>query len=162
MPDIHSQPIIKKHQPARQIPSAIDYLIQGHSCSQAVVMAYSEEFNLPLDFAARLAAGLAGGLAQGKTCGAVTGAILVAGLKYGEGQTRDTYSKDLCVQMTQEFCHRFEARQKTVECHEILMMNHIDPRNPEDMRGLREKGLCKKIVLDAVEILEQLFKEEPG
>lgn len=63
--------------------------------------------------------------------------------------------------MTQEFCHQFKTRQKTMECSEILVMNHITPRDAESMKRLRETGLCKEIVLDAVRILEQLFQEEP-
>lgn len=157
------QPIINGNcHPTRQSDRAIEYLMQGYSCSAAVVMAYSEASGLSLDLAVKLAAGLAGGMAQGKTCGAVTGAILVAGLKYGPGKTQNPYAKDLCVQMTQEFCHRFKTRQKTIECSEILMMNHINPRNAESMKRLRETGLCKEIVLDAVQILEQLFREEPA
>ncbi|MDD9303441.1 MAG: C_GCAxxG_C_C family protein [Desulfobacter sp.] len=140
--------------------TAVDFLMAGHSCSQAMVMAYFENHQLPRDLASRMASGFAGGMAQGKTCGAVIGAIMVAGLKFGPKSAKDTYEKDHCFQITQEFCLRFKRLRTTVECHEILRMNQIDPQDTESMKQLREKGLCREIVQDAQQILDQLFKEE--
>lgn len=140
--------------------TAIDFLMAGHSCSQSMVMAYAAQFDLNPDTAARLASGFAGGLAQGKTCGAVTGAIMVAGLKFGPRSLEDIYGKDHCYQITQEFCHRFKIRRKTIECFDILKMNKIDPGDPDSMKNLRQTGLCGHVVTDAQEILDQLLMEE--
>ncbi len=139
--------------------SAVDYLMAGHSCSQSMIMAYCHQFDIPETTAARLATGFAGGLAQGNTCGAVTGAIMVAGLKFGSGLAWDRYANDHCAQVTQEFCHRFKYRQKTIECREILVKNQIDPGDPEQIQNLRESGLCSQIVSDAQEILDELLEE---
>lgn len=122
-------------------------------------MAFANEFGLEPEIATRISGGFAGGMAQGKTCGAVTGAIMVIGLKYGAGLIRDQYSRDMCFQITQEFSHRFMARRKSLECGEILLMNNINPKDPEEMKNLREKRLCDKIVKDSAEILEDLFGE---
>ncbi len=138
---------------------AVDYLMAGHSCSQSMIMAYCHQFDISEQTAARLATGFAGGLAQGNTCGAVTGAIMVAGLKFGSGVAWDRYANEYCALVTQEFCHRFRHRQKTIECRKILKMNKIDPKDPEQIKGLRESGLCKEIVTDAQEILDQLLEE---
>jgi C_GCAxxG_C_C family probable redox protein len=139
---------------------AIDYGERGFTCSESIVMAFAEEFGLGLEMAAKISCGFAGGMTQGKTCGAVAGAIMVIGLKHGAGLIRDQYSKDICIQNIQEFSHRFTARRKSLECSEILLMNNINPKNPEEMRNLREKKLCDKIIKDAAEILEDLFSGE--
>ena len=139
---------------------AADLLMKGYTCSESVVMAFANEFDLDPEIATRISGGFAGGMAQGKTCGAVTGAIMVIGLKYGAGLGRDRYSKELCYQITQEFSHRFMTRRKSLECGEILAMNDINPSDPEAMKGLRDKGLCDRIVKDSAEILEELFSEE--
>lgn len=139
--------------------TAVEILMNGYMCSEAVTMAFADEFGLKPDLAAKISAGLAGGLAQGNTCGVVIAAILVIGLKFGEGLTRDLYSKELCFQMTQEFSYRFKKRRQTLACHEILLMNQVDPADPAQMKNLREKKICDKIVRDAVEILEEIFSE---
>ena len=145
-----------------RVKKAVNYGERGYMCSEAVVMAYAEEFGLESDIAARISGGFAGGMAQGKTCGAVTGAIIVIGLKYGAGLIRDQYSRDMCFQITEKFSHCFMARRKSLECNEILLMNNINSKDPEEMKNLREKGLCDKIIKDAAEILEDLFSSCPG
>ncbi|MCG8688840.1 MAG: C-GCAxxG-C-C family protein [Desulfobacterales bacterium] len=139
--------------------TAVDYLMAGHSCSQALVMAYCQRFGLNRDTAAKLATGLAGGLAQGKTCGAVTGAIIVTGLKFGSGAAWDRYTNEQCAMAAQEFCHQFRKRQKTIQCRQILERHRININDPQQIKGLRESGLCARIVEDAQEILEKLLKE---
>jgi C_GCAxxG_C_C family probable redox protein len=134
--------------------------MEGYTCSESVVMAFANHVGLSPETAARIAGGFAGGMAQGKTCGAVTGAIMIIGMKYGEGRRRDPYHRDHCYQMTQEFSHRFMNLRKSLECSDILMMNGIDPRNPEEMKALREKKLCGQIIFDAAGILESLIEEE--
>ena len=140
--------------------NAIDYGERGYMCSSSIVMAFAAELGLGLETAAKISFGFAGGMAQGKTCGVVTGAFMVIGLKYGSGLTIDQYQKDYCAQIIQEFSHRFTARRKSLECSEILLMNNVNRYDSEEMRNLREKKLCDKIIKDAAEILEDLFKEE--
>ena len=107
-----------------------------------------------------LATGFAGGISQGLTCGAVAGAVMVAGLKFGSSTSWDRYTNEHCALVTQEFCHRFKCRRKTIECREILMENQVNPGDPGQMGKLRESGLCAGIVADAQEILDQLLDEE--
>lgn len=144
---------------SRKTKDAVDFLMKGYMCSDSIVMAFAKEFGLEPEIATRISSGFAGGMAQGKTCGAVTGAIMVIGLKYGSGLTINQYSRDLCFQITQEFSHRFMARRKSLDCNEILLMNNINPKDPEEMKKLREKKLCDKIVTDSVEILVDLLSE---
>lgn len=145
---------------SRKVKNAVDLMLEGYMCSESIVMAFANDFGLEPEIAARISGGFAGGMAQGKTCGAVTGAIMVIGLKYGAGLIGDQYSKDMCFQITQEFSHRFMARRKSLECSEILLMNNINPKDPEEMRNLREEKICDKIVKDSAEILDDLFWEE--
>ncbi len=153
------QNIIMSELGAKRAKYAVDLLMEGYMCSESIVMAFANEFGLEPEMAARISSGFAGGMAQGKTCGAVTGAIMVIGLKYGARYIGDQYSKDMCFQITQEFSHRFIDRRKSLECGEILLMNNINPKNPAEMKNLRDKKLCDAIVKDSAEILEDLFGE---
>ena len=146
-------------QNERVARKVLDYADGGYMCSESIVMAFTEGLGLDQDMVARLAGGFAGGMAQGRICGAVTGAVMVLGLKFGAGRIRDQYAKDLCFQAVQEFSHRFIMRRQTLECREILSMNRIDMDDPEQMRTLREKGVCEKVIHDAAEILEEILQE---
>jgi len=42
----------------------------------------------------------------------------------------------------------------------FLLMNSVFPKDPVEMKNLRGKRLCEKIVKDSAEILEELFGEE--
>lgn len=139
---------------------AVDYLQRGYMCSESIVLAFADDFKFCRETAAKISGGFGGGMAQGKICGAVTGAVMVIGLKYGAGFKRCQYSKELCFFVTQEFSHRFISRRKTLECNEILLMNNVDFKNPDEMIKLREKKICINVVKDAVEILEELLSEE--
>jgi len=142
---------------SEKVKYAVDLMINGYMCSESILMAFANDFGLDPEIATKISGGFAGGMAQGKTCGAVTGAIMVIGLKYGAGLIRDQYSKDLCFQITQEFSHRFMARRNSLECNQILLNNYINPKDPEEMKNLRAKKLCDKIVKDSAEILEDLL-----
>ncbi|MCP4021779.1 MAG: C_GCAxxG_C_C family protein [Desulfobacteraceae bacterium] len=151
-----------KLKDANKVKKAIDLSMKGYMCSESIVMAFADEFDLDPEIATRISGGFAGGMAQGKTCGAVCGAIMIIGLKYGAGLVRNQYAKDRCFQITQEFSHRFIKRRKTLECGQILAMNNINPTDPEEMKHLREKKLCDKIIKDAAQILEDiLLNEDP-
>lgn len=139
---------------------ALEYLMQGFVCSSAVFMPYACGMGLAPQAAANIASGFAGGMARGKTCGAVTGAIMVIGMKCGPTNPRDLYRRDMCAQMVQEFSHRFEKCRTSLECAEILALNNVDAGNPEEMKNLRGKGLCEKVVHDAALILDELLAEE--
>lgn len=145
---------------SKKTKAAVDFLMKGYMCSESIVMAFAQEFGLEPETAAKISSGFAGGIAQGKICGAVTGAIMVIGLKYGSGLIIEQYSRELCFQITQEFSHRFMIRRKSLDCGEILLMNNINPKDPEEMKNLREKRLCDKIVTDSVELLVDLLSEE--
>ena len=139
---------------------AVDYLLAGRSCAQAILMAYGPRFGMDRETASRLAAGFAGGMFRGDTCGAVSAAVMVAGLAYGSPDSGERYTASYCTLVTQEFCHRFCLRQKSVECRQILERHHVDPKDPEQIRGLRASGICTAVVRDAQEILDALLEEE--
>jgi len=137
-----------------------DHLLAGYSCSQAMIMAYAERFDIPLETAARLGTGFAGGMAQFKTCGALTGAVAVIGLAFGSGKPFDSYANDRCAIAVQELSQRFRECQGSVACRNILNRHGIDPSNPEQMKTLRETGPCQAIVETAQEILEEILAED--
>lgn len=129
---------------------------QGHSCSQAVLAAYSARYGLDEDLALAVAAGFGSGMGSlGETCGAVTGAFMVIGLHCGG----NAGGRKRSGQMIRDFAELFKARNMgTMLCRELL---GCDPGTKEGQREAKDlklyKKRCPKFVRDAVEILNQVI-----
>jgi C_GCAxxG_C_C family probable redox protein len=133
---------------------------EGFNCAQALVSTYSEDFGVDRLAALRIAGPFGGGIAhKGETCGAVTGALMVLGLRYGNEAAGDERSRDEAYSQAGEFLRRFESRNRTVICRELL---DCDIGTPEGMKLARETKLfykvCPKYVRDAVEIIEEMLR----
>ncbi|ADQ45646.1 C_GCAxxG_C_C family protein [Caldicellulosiruptor kronotskyensis 2002] len=142
---------------------AKEKFLSGFTCSQAVFSTYSTELGLDEKNAAKIACPFGGGLGSlGHVCGAVTGALMLIGLKYGSSEPKDKESKANAYSKVREFVKKFEERNKTIICKELL---DCDISTPEGRKYAEENGLfkkvCPKFVKDAAEIIEEmLFKKE--
>jgi len=137
---------------------ALRGLKAGYNCAQAVSSAFSRDFGVKEQTAARMSCALGAGMARcGEVCGAVSGAMMVIGLKYGSSKPGDVKSKELSYKMGQKFKKRFEAKHGTVICRELIAM---DISTPAGLKAAREKGIFEKIctglVKDSVNILEKM------
>ena len=131
---------------------------EGFTCSQAVLTAFADGCGLDRKTAMRIAAGFGGRMGRmALTCGAVTGAIMVIGLKKGRIVGPDEKSKQKTYGLVRELRKRFESRNGSISCRELL---GCDVGAPEEFEQAKLKGLtvtrCPKFVADAVEILEEI------
>jgi C_GCAxxG_C_C family probable redox protein len=110
----------------------------------------------------RIACGFGGGMRMAKTCGAVTGAFMVIGLKHGQARPEDKESKEKTYRLVTEFVKRFESRNGSVICKELL---GCDISTPEGMKTAQARDLfstlCPKMVLDAADILAEILSKAP-
>jgi len=131
----------------------------GFSCSQAVCLAFANDFGVDRETALKLSCALGGGMAHSaNTCGAVTGALLVIGMKYGRTRLDDLAAKDKTYEVANAFMTEFLQRNKSLNCTDLIGHNLSDPH----ALGLaRERKLfhtkCAKFVRDAGEILEDVL-----
>lgn len=99
---------------------------------------------------------------MGETCGVVTGAFMVIGLKYGKTRFEDEQTKEKVYSLVKELVDKFKSRNGSIICRELL---GCDISTPEGMKLAKEKNLfttlCPKLVQDAAEIIEQIFKLTP-
>jgi len=140
---------------------AVSCFKEGFCCSQAVLSVYCEQFGLSRQTALKIARGFGGGMGRmAQTCGAVTGAFMVIGLKYGAADARDKQSRERTYELVREFARRFEKRNGSIICKELL---GCDISLPEGARIAKENGLftsvCPGLVQDAAEILEEIINE---
>jgi len=140
---------------------AVDVFKEGSNCSQAVISVYAEDFGLSRENALKISRGFGGGMGRmAQTCGAVTGAFMVLGLKYGNADIHDKEAKERIYGLVREFACRFENRNSSIVCRELL---GCDISKPEGAATAKENGLfasvCPKLVGDAAEILEEMMNE---
>ena len=140
---------------------AVERFRKGFNCSQAVLSVYAEEFGLCRETALKIACGFGGGMGRmALTCGAVTGAFMVIGLKYGNVDANEKEIKEKTYGLVREFARRFEKRNGSSICRELL---GCDISGPEGLKSGKDNGLfglvCPGLVRDAVGILEEMMNE---
>jgi len=141
-----------------KINIAIKNLMAGHSCSEAVLLAYAPQIGLQRESAFKIASGFGGGMGwMGETCGAVTAAYMVIGLKYGATSVKDSYSREFTHESVARFADLFRGRNGSTLCRDLI--GGIDMSSVEGRKQIREKGRVPQIVSDAIIVLEILFAE---
>ena len=143
-----------------KVDCAVSCFEEGFSCSQAVFSTYGPQLGLDRERALKIAGTFGGGMGRmGETCGAVTGAFMVIGLKYGNSKVEDNPSKEKAYSLVREFVDRFQSRNGTIVCRELL---GCELSTPEARELAQEKNLfatiCPKLVQDAAEIIEKILE----
>ena len=134
---------------------------EGFHCSQAVLEAFAEDYDLDPIVCRKLAAPFAGGSGLGGECGAVTGAFMVLGLKHGmtDPEQHDAFMTTLTKVGT--FSDKFKALHGKINCIELI---DLDVFNEKDLNEFREKNIkltqCINYVEDAVKIAEEILNEQ--
>lgn len=141
-----------------RVEEAVSSFREGFSCAESIVSTYGPQFGLDRETAKRTAGGLGGGLAgRGGTCGAITGASIIIGLCHGRIRADDLESKRTTYELVNELIHRFETRNGSIVCRELL---GYDVSTPEGRQQARAR--CPQIVRDSAEILEALLASKPS
>lgn len=142
-----------------RVEQAVAFFKQGFNCSQSVLQAHCEQFDLDHKTAIKIAEGFGGGMgSMGEVCGAVAGAYMVLGLKQGRINADDREAKIRTAELVREFTRRFQERNSSYLCKDLL---GVEIDTPVKQRAARESGLfttiCPKMVRDAAEILEEIL-----
>ena len=143
---------------------AMANFLKGYNCSQSIVLAFEDMLPADKTTLAKMASSFGGGMGRlREVCGAVSGMFMVSGLLYGydgpeTGQVKaDHYAR------IQELARRFEDKQGSIVCRELLGLNvHHDVSVPEARtEEYYKKRPCIQIVGDAAEILEEYINGSP-
>lgn len=131
---------------------AREYFAAGFNCSQAVVAACADLYDIDEQTALRMSASFGGGIGQMRmTCGAACGMFLLAGLQTGHTQPHQPQLKQRNYQFVQHLAREFEDHNGGLICAELLGLNGT--------QSPKQKRPCKEMVADAVEIyLTSLIK----
>jgi C_GCAxxG_C_C family probable redox protein len=143
-----------------RLKKASEMFSEGYNCSQAVLGVFAEDFGLDEELALKVSSGFGGGIARGgDICGAVTGAIMALGLKYFSPEADIQQSKMEVYKMVDDFKKRFIKRHSSIVCRELLGCDISTVKGAAKAAKLDlHNKVCKRLVKDAVEILEKMLK----
>jgi C_GCAxxG_C_C family probable redox protein len=144
---------------SERIEQAVTMFNDGYSCAQSLLAVYGPSLGVEREAALRLAAPLGGGLSRTDgPCGAATGALLVLGLKHGHTRPDDEAGSEHIRNLTREFLRRYDEREGSTLCTDILGANLSLPGGLErvEAEGLSAKS-CPDAVRTAAGILEELL-----
>ena len=120
-----------------RIGKAIENMRAGYNCSQAVVCAYCDLFEVDEVTAYKMAEGFGLGVGGMKEiCGAVSGMVMVAGLKNSNGELSGPRTKADTYKLVKEMVKEFQTMNTSILCRDLLG----SPGQPK----LRSCGGCVK------------------
>ncbi|RII35516.1 C_GCAxxG_C_C family protein [Clostridium chromiireducens] len=135
---------------------AMELFKQGYNCSQSVFGAFCEECDMDFDTALKLSSSFGGGMGRlREVCGAVSGMFMVAGMKYGYSDPKDSLSKAEHYKRIQELAEQFKEKNGSIVCRELLgLSTQKESYIPEERTAeYYKKRPCAEIVGDAAEII---------
>lgn len=141
---------------------AVDLYNQGFTCSQAVLMAFADDFGMDRDTALRVACGMGGGMGRtDQVCGAVTGAIMVLGLRYGMTDPSRQEDKLGTYAKVRDFVESFTRACGSTGCTDLIGCNLSTPEGLERCKAEElSYRVCPPLVESAVKILEEMMPED--
>lgn len=143
--------------------AAMANFMKGYNCSQSVVLAFADMFDIDEATLSKLSSSFGGGMGRlREVCGSVSGMFMVAGLLYGyDGPETGQLKADHYARI-QELAKRFEEKHGSIVCRELLGLSvrHDIPVPEARTSEYYKKRPCPEIIGDAAEILEQFIAEQ--
>lgn len=142
---------------------AMELFLQGYTCAQSVVIAFEDILPLDREMLARVSSSFGGGMGRlREVCGTVSGMFIVIGILQGFDTDKPGEAKATHYAKVQELAHRFEDRNGSIVCRELLGLDvkREAPVPEERTAEYYKKRPCKELVGSAAEILEEYLIEE--
>ncbi len=143
--------------------TAMELFLQGYTCAQSVVIAFEDILPLDRKMLARVSSSFGGGMGRlREVCGTVSGMFIVIGILQGFDTDMPGEAKAAHYAKVQELAHRFEAKNGSIVCRELLGLDvkREAPVPEERTAEYYKKRPCKELVGSAAEILEGYLIEE--
>jgi C_GCAxxG_C_C family probable redox protein len=123
----------------------------GFNCAEAIVKAFNDLYNNPMDpNVVRMATGFGGGLGHaGCMCGALAGSAMILGVLKGRNDSSE--SRDPAYELTNEFHDRFESKFGATCCR---VLNTYEFDTPEHLKN------CLKITGGTAKLLMEFLQEK--
>ena len=138
--------------------------MNGNNCSQAVLLAFCEDFGLEKETAIKISEPFGGGMGRMReVCGTVTGMFMVIGLAMGNDNSKDNTTKKNVYKSVQELAAKFKEDNGSIICRELLgfQKNNKESYVPSERTNeYYKKRPCPELCKYAADILEEYLKKE--
>lgn len=138
--------------------------MNGYNCSQAVLLAFCEDFGLEKETALKISEPFGGGMGRMReVCGTVTGMFMVLGLAMGNSDAKDGSTKKNVYKSVQELAEKFKQDNGSIICRELLgfQKNNKESYVPSERTNeYYKKRPCPELCKYAADILEEYLKKE--
>lgn len=138
--------------------------LNGYNCSQAVLLAFCEDFGLEKETALKISEPFGGGMGRMReVCGTVTGMFMVLGLAMGNSDAKDGSTKKNVYKSVQELAEKFKQDNGSIICRELLGLQKANKESyvpSERTTEYYKKRPCPELCKYAADILEDYLKEE--
>ena len=138
--------------------------LNGYNCSQAVLLAFCEDFGLEKETALKISEPFGGGMGRMReVCGTVTGMFMVLGLAMGNSDAKDGSTKKNVYKSVQELAEKFKQDNGSMICRELLGLQKANKESyvpSERTTEYYKKRPCPELCKYAADILEEYLKEE--
>jgi len=131
---------------------------EGYACSQAVLIAFADQYQLDETTAKRIASTFGGGMGRlREKCGALTGGFMVLGLEYGNTIPGDIDTKLAAYEKVRALNSQFEKIHGTTMCADILQTHATETQIAE---RAHHQIICRKVVGDAASLIFDMINAE--
>lgn len=138
--------------------------MNGYNCSQAVLLAFCEDFGLEKETALKISEPFGGGMGRMReVCGTVTGMFMVIGLAMGNDNSKDNTTKKNVYKSVQELAEKFKEDNGSIICRELLGLQKANKESyvpSERTNEYYKKRPCPELCKYAADILEEYLKKE--
>ena len=139
------------------------YFEDGYNCSQAVLLAFCEDFGLNRETALMISAPFGGGMGRlREVCGTVSGMNMVLGLSKGKYYPEDNAKKAQLYKDVQALAGKFKEDNGSIICRELLglRIEGKDNPTPEKRTDKYYKSRpCSELCKYAANLLDDFFKQ---
>ena len=139
--------------------------MQGYNCTQSIAMAFIDlidENEVDHEAFLRMSSSFGGGMGRlREVCGSVSGMFMVAGYLYGYSGPETGKPKADHYAIIQELAHRFEEKNGSIVCRELLGLSVKEEAPVPEARTAEyyKKRPCKELIGMAAEILDEYISE---
>jgi C_GCAxxG_C_C family probable redox protein len=141
---------------------ANSYHEKGYNCAQSVLAAFGDLTHLSEREALAVSGGFGGGVGgtHQEVCGALSGGVMVLSILFPHVEEKSPATKRRLYERTREYRERFARRFGGLTRCGDLLVARLDPAEQSRARDLGITAHCAVLVVTAVDVLEELLREE--
>ena len=132
--------------------------MNGYNCSQAVLLAFCEDFGLEKETALKISQPFGGGMGRMReVCGTVSGMTYVISNLFGDKSKGEVY------EIVQYAAEKFKEENGSIICRELLGLSPDEKKSPvpeERTEKYYKKRPCAELCEIAADILDEAIKSQ--